>query len=140
MIVLDASAAIEFLLRTPAGRRVSQRILDPKETVYVPHLFDLEVLQVLGKYVRRGTITEAQAQMAIAELLDLPLTRYPHDEFVPRIWQLRPNFTAYDAAYIAVAERLGACILTSDSAFARGPGHSVTVELVPLKYPPRASP
>ena len=67
---------------------------------------------------------------AIADSADLDLARYPHDALSPRIWALRKNVTACDAAYLALAEALGAPLLTTDEKLARSPGHKARVEVV----------
>jgi predicted nucleic acid-binding protein len=104
VIVLDASATIDWLLQTSAGQRVEKRIYSRSESLHTPHLLDLEVAQVLRRLVREGTVAEHRADQAIRDLLDLRITRYPHFVLLPRIWQLRHNFSAYDAAYVVLAE------------------------------------
>ena len=130
MIVLDASATLEVLLVTPAAVKLMDRIFSPEESLHAPQLLDLEVAQVLRRYSSAGDIKPERASQALSDLADLSLTRYPHPPFVPRIWELRHNFTAYDAAYVALAEALGAPLLTADRALARAPGHSATVEII----------
>jgi predicted nucleic acid-binding protein len=130
VIVLDASVVIEVLLNTPVGESLADRVLDPSETTCAPHLLDVEVLQVLRRYARRGDIDSERGRQAVDDLLDLPIERFPHDPFLPRIWELRQNATAYDATYIALAEALGATLLTRDERLARVPDHGATVEIV----------
>ncbi len=130
MIVLDASAALELLLNTPAAARVARRVLDPRESLHAPHLIDLEVAQVLRRWERKGELALARALEAFDDLADLPLTRYPHQMLLPRIWGLRDNATAYDAAYLALSEVLGATLVTCDSALASVPGHTARVEVI----------
>ena len=130
MIVADASAVIELLLNTPAGQRVADRLLDPAETVAAPHLMDVEVLQVLRRYSLSGEIGDERSQEALEDFGDLPVIRYPHEPLLPRIWELRHNVTAYDATYIALAEVLGAPLMTADARLPQAPGHSVSVELI----------
>jgi predicted nucleic acid-binding protein len=130
MIVLDASALLDFLLRSPAGRRVAARIAPEGETLHAPHLVDLEVAQVLRRLCAAGHISPARAIEALTDFLDLDLHRYPHDALLPRIWDLRENFTAYDAAYLALTEALGATLLTSDGAMAAPTGVAIAVEHV----------
>ncbi len=129
MIVLDASAAVDWLLQTPAGRLVENRIYSRNETLHAPHLLDLEVEQVLRRLVAQGVVTGFRAQQAVEDLLDLRITRYPHDVLLSRIWQLRHNFSAYDAAYITLAEELGAVLVTRDGRLASNSGHSASIEL-----------
>lgn len=130
MIVLDASAAIELVLATAIGARVANRVADPDDTLHAPHLIDLEVAQVLRRYVLAGAVAESRATAALTDFCDLGLARYPHDLLVPRIWQMRHNLSAYDAAYVALAETLDAVFVTTDARLARAPGHSVTVDVI----------
>ncbi len=130
MIVVDASAALEVLLRTPAAAAVEGRLFDPDETLHAPHLIDIEVAQVLRRYAAMGRIDPERCRAALADLADFPLSRYPHDFLLPRIWELRDNLTAYDAAYVALAEALDAPLLTRDRRLAAAPGHDARVELV----------
>jgi predicted nucleic acid-binding protein len=133
VIVLDASAAIDWLLQTSAGQRIEQRIYSQRdlhpESLHAPHLLDLEVGQVLRRLVREGAVSVRRADQAIEDLLDLSITRYPHFVLLPRIWQLRHNFSAYDAAYIALTENIGARLITRDGRLASASGHSAAVEL-----------
>ncbi len=128
MIVVDASAALEVLLRTPAAAAVEGRLFDPDETLHAPHLIDVEVAQVLRRYAATGQIDPERCRAALVDLADFSLRRYPHDFLLPRIWDLRDNLTAYDAAY--VAEALDAPLLTRDRRLAAAPGHDARVELV----------
>ena len=130
MIVLDASVVIEVLLNTPAGIQIGERVFDPDETIHAPHLLDVEVAQVLRRYARAGELDTARGLQALQDLIDFPLTRYPHDLFLLRIWELHHNVTAYDAAYITLAEALGALLLTRDAALASAPGNRAQIELI----------
>jgi predicted nucleic acid-binding protein len=130
VIVVDASAVIEVLLNTPSGIQIAERFFDPAETLHAPHLLDVEVAQVLRRYTRTGELDTARGLQALKDLVDFPLTRYPHDLFLLRIWELRHNVTAYDAAYIALAEALGAPLLTRDAALASAPGNRAGTELI----------
>ena len=118
MIVVDASAILEVLLQTPEASRVSRRIFATGETLHAPHLLDLEIAQVLRRYLRLRVISADRGANALEDLADLPLHRYPHFVLLPRIWQLRYNLTAYDAAYLALAEALDAPLVTRDRALA----------------------
>ncbi len=130
MIVLDASALLEVLLCTPTGKTIEPRIFAPGETLHAPHLLDVEVAQVLRRYAAGGEVGEERARMALADLTDMPLRRYPHDLLLPRIWALHRNLTACDAAYVALAEALDAVLLTRDKRLAAAAGHITQVELV----------
>ena len=130
MIVVDASAVLELLLRTKRATRVEARLFTTGETLHAPHLLDVEVAQVVRRYWRSGAIKADRGAQALADLLDLPIARYPHDVLLPRIWQLRLNVTAYDAAYLALAEALRARLLTCDARLASAPGHRTRVELL----------
>jgi len=130
MIVLDASAAVELLLQTAKGAPLAERLLAPDASVHAPHLLDVEVAQVLRRFVAHGEVDAERARQALADLVDLPLQRYSHVLLMPRIWELRHNLTAYDAAYVALAEALGATLLTGDARVLRAPGHSVQVEVI----------
>ncbi len=130
MIVLDASAVLEFLLRSRVGLEIEQRIFSPRETLFAPHLLDLEVAQVLRRYCAAGEIDSERGKEAIEDLKDLPINRYPHDIFLHRVWELRHNMTAYDAVYVALAETLPAPLLTRDAHLASAPGHEALIELI----------
>lgn len=129
MIVLDASAVIEWLLQSAVGVKIDQRIFFPSESLHAPHLLDVEIAQVLRRYVRDKTITAQRGQEALEDLADMPLNRYPHDFLIPRVWDLRATLTAYDAVYVALAELLDAPLLTCDGKIASAPGHHANVEV-----------
>jgi predicted nucleic acid-binding protein len=130
LIVADASAVLEVLLNTPGAARVSERLFTPGETLHAPHLIDLQVAQVLRRYARTGEIDAQRGSEAISDLAELPLARYAHEFLLPRIWQLRNNVTAYDAAYLALAEVLDCPLLTCDRALADVPGHTAEVQVI----------
>lgn len=129
MIVVDASAVLEVLLQTERGRSIEGRLFGG-ELLNAPHLLDLEVAQVLRRYVLRGGLSAERAEGALRDLSDLRIERYPHQLFLGRIWELRSNVTAYDAAYLALAEALDAPLLTMDRRLAGVPGCGAAVEVV----------
>ena len=129
MIVLDASAAIDWLLQTAAGRKIENRIYSRGESLHAPHLLDLEVAQVLRRLVREASLSAQRADQALQDWLSLRVTRYPHFVFLPQIWRLRHNLSAYDAAYVALAEQLGATLITRDARLASASARGVTIEL-----------
>ena len=130
MIVLDASAAVDWLVQTAAASHIESLIFSRNQSLHAPELLDLEVVQVLRRLVREGRLSASRAEQAIQDLLDMRITRYPHLVLLPRIWQLRHNLSAYDAAYIVLAEKLGATLLTRDARLASTPGHAATVKVV----------
>ena len=130
MIVIDASAVLEVLLNTPNATRLAERLFAPGETLHAPHLIDLEVAQVLRRYARGGEIDTQRGSEALSDLAGLQLSRYPHDFLLPRIWQLRNNASAYDAAYLALAEMLDCPLITCDQALVGVPGHTAEVQVV----------
>jgi predicted nucleic acid-binding protein len=130
VIVVDASTLLEALLRTPAAKAVEDRLFASHQTIHAPHLLDVEVAQVIRRYAANGEIDDERGRAALIDLADLPLRRYPHDFLLPRIWSLRNNLTAYDAAYVALAEALDAPLLTRDRRLAAAAGHRAQIELV----------
>jgi predicted nucleic acid-binding protein len=129
VIVVDTSALVEALLRTPAAAAVERRLFQPGETLHVPHLIDVEVAQVVRRHAAAGTIAPDRGRAALADLADLPLRRYPHGFLLPRVWELRDNLTAYDAVYVALAEALDAPLLSRDRRLAAAAGHNARVQL-----------
>jgi predicted nucleic acid-binding protein len=130
MIVVDASAMLEALLRLPAARVVERRMFEPAQTLHAPHLLDVEVAQVIRRHAANREIDAERGRTALADLAEFPLHRYPHDFLLPRVWELRNNLTAYDAIYVALAEVLDAPLLTHDKRLAAAPGHHARIELV----------
>ncbi len=119
-----------MLLRTPGSEGLQERLLDERETLHAPYLLDLEVAQVLRRYATRGELAPARGERALELLAAFPLSRYPHEPLLPRVWALRASLTAYDAAYVALAEGLGATLLTRDRRLTNSAGHRARVELV----------
>jgi predicted nucleic acid-binding protein len=127
---MDASAAIELILRTELGEKVERRALSSEEHLNAPHLLDLEVAQVLRRLTQMKEISPARAHQALEDYQALLVERTAHQVLLGRIWQLRDSMTAYDAAYVALAEVLNAPLLTCDLKLARSHGHRARIELL----------
>jgi predicted nucleic acid-binding protein len=130
LIVLDASAVVAVLLDPGSGaERIRERIESPGESLHVPHVMDLEVLHALRRQALRGALSPRRSAEALEDLANIMFVRYPHTSLIRRIWELRENVTAYDAAYVALAEALDAPLVTMDARLAQAPGHNAAVEL-----------
>ena len=130
MIVVDASAMTEFLLQTPLGVRVGARLFGGADEFHAPHLIDVEVVQALRRLVRMGEVRPGRAREAVEDLTDLDIRRHSHVDLLNRAWALRGNLTAYDAVYIALAEAIGAPLVTCDGPLGAAPRHAVRVEVI----------
>ncbi len=130
MIVIDASALVEVLLRTPAAATVETRIFASGESLHAPHLINVEVAQVIRRYASGRQIDGPRGRAALTDLADFSLRRYPHDFLLPRVWELRNNLTAYAAAYVALAEALDCPLLTRDGRLAASTGSWARIERV----------
>jgi predicted nucleic acid-binding protein len=130
LIVIDASAEVAILLNIGQDvEGIRSRIARPGETLHIPHLFEIEVLHALRSLILRGTVSSERARLALDRLRDTRFVRYPHTALTERIWELRENLTAYDAAYIALAEALDAPLVTTDARLARASGIRAAVEV-----------
>ena len=131
MIVLDASAVIAYLLNRPPGSTdaIRARLQAPGGEPCAPHLIDLEIAHTLRRLLLRRELSVDRASEALQDLARLAIDRYPHYPLMVRIWELRENVTAYDAAYVALAEDLDAPLLTRDVRLSRAP-HRARVEVV----------
>lgn len=131
-MVLDASAVVELLLGSRRGEAVAGAVreADADSGLHAPDLMDVEVAQVFRRHEAQEVLPEARAAAALELLQRLPVTRHPTRIVLPRIWALRENLTAYDAAYIALAEALDVPLLTCDGRLARAPGHGAVVMTV----------
>jgi predicted nucleic acid-binding protein len=130
VIVVDASVAVDVLLRTPGAEAAAQRLFGDGEELHAPHLIDIEVAQVLRRLAAKAGLYPSRAQEAFGLLVAMPMTRHNHVALMPRIWELRDNLTAYDAAYVALAEGLGATLLTRDKRLVGAPRHRAMIEVV----------
>ena len=130
MIVLDASAATAVLLNLDGpSEAIRERMGRADASLHVPHLFDVEVLHAIRRHTLRGELSAARSYRALEALRSLRAARYPHAVLLPRIWELRENLTAYDAAYVSLAETLGAPLVTTDKRLARASGLRAKIEL-----------
>jgi predicted nucleic acid-binding protein len=130
VIVVDASALLEFLLQTPLGSRVEARLFREDDEFHSPHLLDVEVTQALRRLVRAGEVSADRAAQAIEDLLDLDIHRHAHPDLLTRAWKLRENVTAYDAMYVALAEALDATVVTCDTPLGSAAGHRAHIEVI----------
>jgi predicted nucleic acid-binding protein len=127
VIVLDASAAVEYLTEPAAiGEWVRARV-EPEDELLAPHVVDLEVVSAIRKKLLRRDLTTAAAEDALTDFEDLAITRYPITTLIPRLWELRRTLTPYDASYIALAEVFGVPLVTTDRRLARSRGHDAKV-------------
>jgi predicted nucleic acid-binding protein len=130
VIVVDASALLEFLLQTPLGLRVEARLFSGLDEFHAPQLVDVEMAQGLRRLARTGEISANRAAEALSDLAAFDLHRHPHLDFIARAWKLRDNITAYDAMYVALAEALDAPVVTRDEPLSKAPGHRARTELI----------
>ena len=129
-LVVDASLLVEYLMRSDLGQDLSGILVDPDVRLHAPAVCDLEVVSTLRRLLLRRETTLERAGEALSDLLDLPLTRHGHESLLKRILSLRKNFSAYDAAYVALAEMLAAPLLTTDHSLARAVKAHTTVPLL----------
>jgi predicted nucleic acid-binding protein len=128
VIVVDTSAVLAALLARPVDPHLHARIAEDGD-LHAPHLLDIEFLHALRRLVGSRTLSLDRADDARRDLADLTLVRYPHHPLAARIWELRGSLTAYDAAFVALAEALGVPLVTCDGRLARAARRLVQVEL-----------
>jgi predicted nucleic acid-binding protein len=130
VIVLDASVMVDLLTKeAPETAHIRARLARELE-VHVPHLVDVEVAHALRGLVLRDRLAAARARRAIRRFAILPLVRWSQTPLLSRVFALHDQLTAYDATYVALAEGLGATLLTRDARLARATGHRARVEVV----------
>ena len=127
---MDASAVLELLLRTDLAEAIEARTLASQERMHAPHLLDVEITQALRRLVHLKETTHSRAHQALDDHAGLVIERHSHRELVPRIWQLRQSVTAYDGAYVALAEVLDAPLLTCDARLGGSHGHAARIEVI----------
>ena len=130
MIVVDTSAIIVVLAGQPRIPPLVDRLIGDSD-LHAPHLLDVEFQHALRRLVVAGTLSDERAADARMDFADLTIIRYPHVSLADRMWELRHNVTAYDAAFLALAEALGAPLVTCDARLARAHGHAALVEAFP---------
>lgn len=123
--VIDASAGVEYLLRTPAGLALAGMLDDAD--LFAPELFDVEVASALRRAALHRALDPVRARVAIDDLSEWPLRRVRHRQLLTIVWELRDNFTAYDAFYVAAARRLGIGLVTCDGPLTRAPNPGVAI-------------
>jgi predicted nucleic acid-binding protein len=125
MIVADASAVLEWLLGGSKGRAVETALKG--EDIHAPGHLDVEVAQATRRLASNSIVTPGRGRAMLELLAEAPIRRFPLAPLLPRIWALRGNLTAYDAAYVALAEALPATLLTFDQKIHGAPGHQAKV-------------
>lgn len=120
MIVLDASVVVELLMNGPLSESLRRDLAGRRDSFLVPHLLDVEVLSALRSLLGGQRIDSHRTEQLLAGLADLPAERYPHTPLSRRVWELRHNFTAYDAIYIALAEETNSALYTCDAKLCKG--------------------
>jgi len=128
MLVVDTSAVLAVLAERGPDPALVQRLADDGD-LHAPDLIDIEILQALRGLVRGGKLSADRADDVRTDVADLAITRYGHEPLADRIWSLRDNLTAYDAAFIALSEALEVPLVTCDARLAAAPG--IVVELYP---------
>ena len=127
MIVLDASVVVELLTNGPLADAIRDELAQENEAMIVPHLMDVEVVSALRQLAAAQRVDQHRWAQALTDLADLPAERCSHLPLIPRIWELRHHFTAYDAAYIALAEATNSVLYTSDQKLRKGHRAGVVV-------------
>jgi predicted nucleic acid-binding protein len=119
MIVVDASALVEVLTRSPAAGPVDDFLMRNRDGLHAPDLPDIECTHVIRRYVQLEIMQSHHAETSISGLQNFRLIRHSHVPLLGRVWELRARLTAYDALYVALAESLGAPLLTRDNRLAK---------------------
>ena len=125
MIVVDSSAALAALL----GNNSARAALADRRLV-APHLIDAEIAHAVRGLARGGQLTDAEAAQSLDAWRRLAVDRLPMPGLLPRAWELRNNLTAYDALFVAAAERLNVPLVTGDRRLAAAPGVRCSIELI----------
>jgi predicted nucleic acid-binding protein len=129
VLVVDASALAPALADDGSDGDTARARLRG-HVVVAPELIDLETTSVIRRQLQAGRLDDRRAELALADLVELPLRRAPHRPLLARCWELRENVTVYDAAYVALAELLDVTLLTGDARLAGAPGLRCPVDLL----------
>ena len=133
MIVVDASVVVAALTTAGALGPAAREVLSPgAPPAAAPALIDLEVTSALRRLDSSPRAPKGMARAAVGELASLRVERWPHEELLERVWQLRHNLTPYDAAYVALAERLNATLVTADRAHLAAPAVRCDIRMLGL--------
>jgi len=120
VIVLDASAVVEILTNGPFAESFQHDMGNGAGSFIAPHLLDIEVISALRRIAAAGRLNAERTELALTRFAKLPAERYPHTPLLHRVWELRHNFTAYDAIYIALAEETDSVLCTTDAKLRTG--------------------
>jgi predicted nucleic acid-binding protein len=129
-VVVDASAIVDLLTGSSAAPAIFARLIESQADLHAPHSIDLEVANAVRRMWRRGLITQEAAEELADAYLDIPIARHPHRPLLQRVWELRHNNSAYDAAYVALAETLRAPLLTRDRRLSQSAGHTALIHYI----------
>jgi predicted nucleic acid-binding protein len=129
LIVTDASVLVDFLLNSAAHPAIPT-LIESQEALAAPAVVDIEVAQVLRRLLFARTISPTLADEALGDFLALRIDRYAATEMLPRIWGLKNNISAYDAAYVVLAEMLDVPLYTRDAKLAAATGHDAKIILI----------
>lgn len=132
-VVIDSSALVEILVEQQTGSRLRGRVLTSE--LHAPELLAIESIQVLRRMVHHGRLDEPAGRRAVRDVVTAPIALMPHRPLLSRVWELRESVSAYDATYVALAERLGVPLVTCDARLAHSHGHDANVELYPPSSP-----
>jgi predicted nucleic acid-binding protein len=132
VLVVDSSAVLAALTASDHALGLLERLAHDGD-LHAPHLIDTEFLHALRRMTMNDELSEDRAADARTDFADLAVTRYPHQPLSDRVWQLRPNLTAYDATFVALAEALDTTLVTCDARLVTAPSHHAGIELFPAR-------
>jgi predicted nucleic acid-binding protein len=129
VIVLDACAALDWLLQTSAGRRIEERMFSGHESLHAPAFIDLDIVRGLQRLQNTGKVSFPRIDQALEDWMDVRIARYPHNVFLPEIWQYRHSYSPRAAAYLVLAKKLRATVLTRDLGLTSGYGSAMGIKV-----------